>query len=63
MDDKEKAEARFGFNEPDKCVMTSQCVGCSYNKGKKCDVYGDKPLQYARATVGAECPRRKAANK
>lgn len=61
MTDKEKAEQRFGFTQRDECVMVSQCVGCSYNKGKKCDTFGDKPLQYARATAGAECPRRKAA--
>ena len=63
MTDKEKAEQRFGFTQPDECVKVSQCVGCSCNKGKKCDAYGDKPLQYARATAETVCPRRKAANK
>ena len=63
MTDKEKAEQRFGFTQPDECVKVSQCVGCSCNKGKKCDVYGDKPLRYARATAEAACPRRKAVNK
>lgn len=63
MTEKEKAEQRFGFVQPDERVMSSQCVGCSFNRGKKCDVFGDKPLQYARATVGTECPRRKSANK
>lgn len=63
MTDKEKAEARFGFVEPDECVMVSQCTDCLNNKGKKCDAYGDKPLYYARAILGNVCPRRAPTRK
>ena len=63
MTDKEKAEQRFGFTQPDECVNVSQCVGCSHNRGKKCDVFGDKPLQFARASAGVKCPRKEVAKK
>lgn len=51
---------RFGFTERDECIKVSQCVECSCNLGKGCDVYGEKPRKYASASVGEKCPRRKA---
>ena len=59
MTDKDKALERFGFTHPDKCVKTSQCVGCANNQGRTCKVFGQKPMQYARATINESCPERK----
>lgn len=50
---------RFGFTQPDECIMVSQCVECIRNLGKSCSKFGDKPIEYVRATSNKKCPERR----
>ena len=59
MTDEEKKNARFGFILPDIVEKESQCVNCSFSKGKHCDMFGEKPRQYVSATINEPCPFRK----
>ncbi len=59
MTEEKKKNARFGFVDPDSCVKESQCVNCLHNKGKHCDVFGEKPRQYVSASINEKCPKRK----
>lgn len=62
MTEEEKKNSRFGFIETDICVKESQCVKCLHNKGKHCDVFGEKPTQYVRAMIHEPCPKLKENN-
>jgi len=57
--EEEKKKARFGFIAPDICVKESQCVKCVHNKGKRCDVFGEKPKQYVMASIDEKCTNRR----
>lgn len=58
----EKELDRFGFTRPDECVMKSQCVDCIHNIGKPCKIFGEKPIEYVRASINKKCPKRKVKN-
>ena len=58
MTDEEKENARLGAVLPDILVKESQCVKCVHNKGKRCNVFGEKPRQYVNATINEPCPDR-----
>ncbi len=40
-------------------VKEPQCLGCVYNKGLKCDEFGNKPMKYADGMSTVKCPKRK----
>ena len=59
MTEEEKKNARFGAILPDIVVKETQCIICVHNKGKYCDVFGEKPLQYVSANINEKCPEHK----
>lgn len=59
MSEVDKEMDRFGFTNPDSCIQVSQCVECANNKGKLCAIFGEKPIEYVRASAKTDCPKRK----